>query len=460
MAPPEKYNELLAKADALFKQQQFPQALQHYRKIQQLQKAHPNLGPLSSKDIYQLALLLTQQKHYQEAYDYLQQLHQYIVYHSKANYFSALGVCASHLKNRETATKYHEKAIALEPKNARFYNNMGVSSMDCNEVTHAIDAFEKAIKINKNLAEAHWNYARALLYIGEYKKGWLEYEWRHLYKKNKFVPELPAKPWLGKSLKNKSLLVFAEQGLGDGIQFSRYLPLIKKENTKIIVQVNNALMEIFKTIDGVDEVISRSSTSPETDYYIGTMSLPKLFKTTLENIPKEIPYFKIKQEFIKKWQRIIPNTGFNIGFSWRGSALNPRSDDRDIAFERFLALTKEATFYSFQLDLKSQEKIKFTKTHNMVDLAPYIQDFQDTAAAIEQLDLIISVDTALVHMAGARNKPVWNLVSFVADFRWLQTGTTTPWYPAMTLFRQPALGDWDSVFEDVKKALSGYKFHE
>ena len=350
-----------------------------------------------------------------------------------------------------------KKAIALNPDYAMAYSNLGSIHQEFGNIDGAIENYDRAIALNPDEPTAHKNKSIALLLQENFTEGWPEYEWR-LQTKVHSLRDFRKPGWDGSPLNGKSILVHAEQGFGDTIQFVRYLPMVKAQGGHVIFECHKSLFRLLKKCDGIDRIIERSSNIvPEVqfDFHIPLLSLPGLFGTTLDSIPSDVPYVTVDPGLVEKWQiRLNHDSNFKIGIVWAGNPSFKNYHNRSCSLTDFAALAEITwrSFYSLQKGPASVEN-KIAPELKTTDLKNELNDFADTAAVISNLDLIISTDTAVVHLAGAMGKPVWTLLHSAPDWRWWLKRTDSPWYPSMRLFRQTQLNDWSGVFEQVKEAL-------
>jgi hypothetical protein len=306
-----------------------------------------------------------------------------------------------------------------------------------------------------------------LLLTENFEQGWPEYEWR-LRTKNRLFPTLHQPVWDGTPLNGRSILVHAEQGLGDAIQFVRYLPMVRARGGHVIFKCQPDLFRLLRNCKGFDEIIEQipaSESAVQFDVHIFLLSLPGIFNTTLDTIPSEASYITANPNLVTQWQmRLGHNEDFKIGIVWAGSPKHKGDRKRSCSLADFapLANIPGLVFYSLQKGPASTEACNPPENMKLINLENELNDFTDTAAVIANLDLVISVDTAVVHLAGAIGKTVWTLLPFAPDWRWLQNRDDSPWYPrpnglagraGMRLFRQTRPDDWAGVFEQVKKAL-------
>lgn len=314
-----------------------------------------------------------------------------------------------------------------------------------------------AVAIDPFFAAAHWNLALNLLLQGRYEEGWQEYEWR--WQKPDFTS--PARHnniplWDGSPLNGRTILLHAEQGFGDTIQFVRYVPMVAKCGGKIVLECHPQLVSLFQGIQGVFSVVAFGGDLPVCECQAPFLTLPRIFATTLETIPA-CSSILAPVALQTKWQQRIPsNSGPKVGIAWAGSTVHHNDCFRSLPLPLLssFATRTDISFFSLQMgDAKRQLELS-PLANGIIDLTDHIDDFADTAALIEQLDLIISVDTAVAHLAGILGKPVWLLLPFAPDWRWLLDRSDSPWYPTMQIFRQKQPGDWGSVIDQVHSALS------
>ena len=350
----------------------------------------------------------------------------------------------------------YQNAIALNPANARAYNNLGKLYYDCNELEPAMDCYRQAIRLEPRHADARFNYSLALLMQGEFAEGWDAYEWRFKRRQwRKIYPHrLKGPRWDGSIFRGRRLLVHGEQGFGDVIQFIRYLPQVKSLGGEVILEVRPELGELLQNYSGVDKLVAMSFDSPppqDYDCHIPLMSLPQIFGTRLGNIPAQIPYLTPDPVKVGFWKQCLKDTAFRIGLVW---AAKPTYAHRKTcpleAFQPLLNCSR-VRIYGLQKGPAAGQTAHLAGA--MENLGAEFESFADTAGAIECLDLIISVDTAVAHLAGAMGKPVWTLLPYAPDWRWMLAREDSPWYPTMRLFRQPRQGDWQSVVDAVMRKL-------
>ncbi|MDD5272651.1 MAG: tetratricopeptide repeat protein [Methylovulum sp.] len=403
-----------------------------------------------------LAVLFKEQGHLDKAISHFKQAiaigPQLIEAHSN------LGSCYKDTGEFALAIACHQQALLLNPDYFAAYNNLGRVFEAINDLPQAISYFRKAIALNPQDAELQHNLAIVLLKSGEFAEGWQYYESRyHPSRKNPNTqpPKLPFQQWQGELLTGKALLIWTEQGFGDEIQFSRYVLILKAMGAaRITLTCKAPLKPLLATLADVDQLlVAKEITSiGYHDFWTFPLSIPLHCATTLDTLPAYPQYLAALPERIQHWQPKLPTARFRVGLVWKGSSLHKNDANRSISHLNLLAPVWGVggiTFISLQKGQGEDE----TDGLPLLHLGSDIQDFADTAAIVAQLDLIICVDTVIAHLAGALGKPVWLLLPFSADWRWLTGRTDSPWYPQMVLFRQSRHGDWADVFEQVKARL-------
>lgn len=375
---------------------------------------------------------------------------------------------------REAALTAYDHSLKLNPNFIEALNNRGNLLISMGRLDDGLASFDEAIlqtdndPIRKN--EALWNKSNSLLLKGEYLEGWELYEARWLKGRHSFPQRFFSKPlWLGETeISGSTLLVYAEQGLGDTIQFCRYLPLLKEKGVKVIFEVQKPLVSLMKQLPNVSEVIAAGRELPEFDYQIPLMSLPLVFETTVTSIPTSIPYLYSDTDTVKNWgDRFKKNvtTTLRIGLIWSGGFRPNQPNIWEVNARRNIPLQllsilaiPQCEFVSLQKGPDAVAQLRDLENDNwdgpqIIDFTEDIEDFSDTAALIEHLDLVISVDTSTAHLAAAMGKPVWLMNRYDTCWRWMLERADTPWYPTMRIFRQPNPGDWGSVVTEIREAL-------
>jgi tetratricopeptide (TPR) repeat protein len=344
-----------------------------------------------------------------------------------------------------------EGLLAHSPKHFRAWNNYGSALRESGHLQEAIKAYRQAIALQPDHAQAHLNLSMALLAAGQFEEGWKEYEWRWSAARETkgYQREFKEPLWQGEAIDGKAILLHAEQGLGDALQFVRYAPLVVARGAKVIIECQGELKGLFSRIPGVAKVVARGEPLPSFDWQCPMMSLPRAFHTDVTSIPSAIPYLTPDPARVAFWREYFGReTRPKVGLVWAG---NPRRHDpvsnmidrrRSFSLEQMRSLLEQdgIAFYSLQ---KGEGQTELARWLGRIeDLGSRFADFDDTAAAVAQLDLVITVDTSVAHIVGALGRPVWMLSRFDACWRWGPSGETSAWYPTMTVFRQERYGDW------------------
>ncbi len=431
---------------------QFNDAAECYRNAIALKpdyaEAHNNLGTIS-----------LEQKEFHKAVDCYKRAIELKPDYAMA--YSNLGMVWRELGKLDASIESCSRAIKVDPNCAEAHNNIGTSLQERGQLDEAIISYKRAISLKPDYALAHMNNAIALLLAGNFKDGWQEYEWRlHI---RRHISETPEKTlWDGLCLSGKSILVYVEQGFGDTIQFARYLPMVRARGGRVVLECQKELIRLLRGFSGIDELIEytpvRKSVAPF-DVHVPLLSLPGIFGTTLETVPADIPYIKVDSTLSMEWyKKFNKNKDLKVGIVWSGNPENANDRNRSCSLTDFAVLgdIPGTTFYTLQKGAAAVEASHPPEGMVIVNLEKDLRDFVDTAAVIANLDLVISIDTAVVHLAGAMGKRVWNLLPFTPAWRWLQYRDVSPWYPTMRLFRQSHPNDWLGLFQLVKRELSEF----
>ncbi len=370
--------------------------------------------------------------------------------------YNALGLILNKLGRLEESENIFNKAIKINPNTPKFYGNLANVLQKKSEYSKSLIHYNKAIELEPRYYEAI--FSRSLIYLltGNFEKGWQDYEQR--WNLPTFNMRKYSKPlWNGQQIKNKTLLVWAEQGFGDTIHFCRYLSLLKKQNKKLIFECQPQLIDLLQTLSTYDEIRPKKSVSDnEFDYHVPLLSLPAIFKTNLKSIPCSSPYLQVPGSY---QQKIVNKLQFNknltnIGIVWSGNIKNKNDINRSCHPKYFSTLGKQENIKLYSLHLSKENEIIHNSEFNFIqDLSAHINNFADTAAIIEKLDIIISVDTAVAHLAGALAKKVLLIIPYQPEWRWMLDRNDSPWYPTMKIFRQKIFGDWQQVLDDVYKEI-------
>jgi tetratricopeptide (TPR) repeat protein len=394
------------------------------------------------------------------------------------------GVALIRLGRYAEAVAANDRAIAAAPQHSGAWLNRGRAMVQLRRMDDAIKSYGEVLALSKHHADAHFNQALALLTIGDYRHGFSEYEWR--WRRTGMPPQKSrGRPlWLGEyPLAGKTILLHAEQGFGDTIQFARYVPLVAARGANVVLEVQPELKSLLSRLEGAAAVVARGETPLSFDVHCPLGSLPLALKTELHTVPAPLSYLSADETYLKKWSaRLQKVPQPRVAVAWSGNPahdndrnrslpfgalapLFPPSNLRPLAGERGVGMP---SFISIQRDLRSEDAACLAAETRVMHIGGELDDFSDTAAVLALCDLVISVDTAPVHLAGAMGRPVWVLVPFAPDWRWTLEGDITPWYPTARLFRQDLFrqdlfrqdsfrqdspGDWDAVIACVAAAL-------
>ena len=362
----------------------------------------------------------------------------------------------------EEALACFDKALAIRPDFPATLNNRGDVLRSLGRLAESLADFGKALAIAPDFADAHWNESLCLLASGDFARGWERYEWRwrtRIFAEAK--PSFPAPLWLGKEdLSGKTVLLHAEQGFGDVLQFCRYVPEVAARGAAVVLKVPDALRDLLKSLSGVARVTGEDGDVALVDFHCPLMSLPHAFGTRLETIPAQVPYLAADPGRVARWrERLGKHDGLKIGRVWAGQPGADRVDERrSMPLEWMLDLgtVPGVTLVSLQKGEAVRQARAPGMGERLIDWTDELADFADTAALVAALDLVISVDTSVAHLAGGMAKPVWVLNRFDRCWRWLRDRHDSPWYPTMRLFTQPRPGDWASVLSDVVAELRNF----
>jgi len=361
--------------------------------------------------------------------------------------------------NTGEAIAAYRRALELEPDHARAHNGLALALHEHGCLEEAERHYRRALALSPDMAEARLNWSLFSLLKGDFAHGWPEYEWR--WKRHE-RPELSFKQprWRGEPLAGRLILLHYEQGLGDTLQFVRYAAVLKRMGATVMVLCQSALRKILATVPGVDRLVCAGDSAPTFDFHAPLLSLPGILGTTLDSIPADVPYLSADSSLVEHWhQRLRPFAGFRIGIHWQGRPGQGTFRQRDIPLECFKALADipGVQLISLQKGADTSALSGAGGGSRLIDFGEAVDTesgaFMDTAAIMKNLDLVISSDTSVPHLAGALGVPVWLALPHVPNWRWLLDRPDSPWYPTMRLFRQQEAGDWAGVFEQIQAAL-------
>src|SRR5580704_5324713 len=375
------------------------------------------------------------------------------------------------LQRPEEALASHDTAIALKPDFAQAHYNRGIALTALQRSEDALASYDKAIALKPDYAEAHWNQSLGFLLVGRFEQGWRQFEWRKKLKAPLGLRLFTQPVWLGaEDIAGKTLFIYWEQGLGDTIQFCRYAKLAQARGAKVVLSVQQPLVTLLKELSPTIRIIGPDEVPADFDYHSPLLSLPLALGTTVSNIPAAIPYLKSNGEKSLVWkERLGEKNKPRVGLVWSGGFRPNQTEAWNFNSRRDIPLAKLAdlknpniAFYSLQKGEPAESELAaLMRDHwdgpDIIDFTSRLHDFSDTAALMENLDLIISVDTSTAHLAGALGKPVWILNRFDTCWRWLLQRADSPWYPTVKLYRQEKFGRWDDVVERIKFDLTRFQ---
>jgi tetratricopeptide (TPR) repeat protein len=468
---------LLTEALAHHQAGRLPDAERLYRQMLALDPRHPD-------GLHLLGVLAHQTGHHEAA---IEMIRQAIANNSREpTFYSHLGLALQALGRMDEAAAQYRKALALNPNLAEAHNNLGNTQKALGDLEHAVGSYERALVLNPDYVDAHsnlglslqllgrfdeaaaryaraialnpeyaharWNQALLQLLFGDLASGLRNYEWR--WQSANKPRNLKQPQWRGEPLHGDGILLDVEQGIGDTVQFLRYLPMVQAAGGSVVLGVPANLYRLVAELPGLAYLGTSGEPLPPFDWHCPLMSLPLAFGTTLETIPAETGYLSVPADAQRKAAALRwPADGLRVGIAWAGSPTHLGDRFRSLPFPLLEPLLHIEGLHFFSLQLGPEAAQLATTQAPITDLAPAITDLADTAALMQQLDLVIAVDTAVVHLAGALGRPVWVMLPFSPDWRWLLDREDSPWYPTMRLFRQPRFGDWPAVVDAVRVAL-------
>jgi Flp pilus assembly protein TadD len=359
----------------------------------------------------------------------------------------------------DEAAQSAQKALGIDPRHAAAHNNLGVGLREQEKPADAVASFQKALAVNPNYADAHMNLGITLLQRGDFEAGWRHYEWRWQTRGKTFQPRTFSQPaWDGGPLEGRSLLVYAEQGLGDTLQFVRYAPLLQRRGGRVIFECQKPLWPLLTSCPGIDHLVAKGEALPPFDCHVPLLSVPGLLGTHAGNIPADVPYLSARPDLVRSWRdRLADCAGLKVGICWKGSAAYAGDRQRSVALAELAALAAVPGVSLISLQKGPGEEQLADAGFPVRSLGPDFDEangaFMDTAAVVKNLDLVIAADTAVAHLAGALAAPVWVFLARVPDWRWMLDREDSPWYPTARLFRQDQAGEWGPVVRRLAAAL-------
>ena len=367
------------------------------------------------------------------------------------------GVCYFSLDLFEDAINCYKKAIGLDPRYLEAYNNLGNALVRLFQHEEALQYYDQALALDPTYVEAYWNKALALLQLGRFSEGWVLHESR--WAKPSFQPIVRhfSQPiWDGSfSVNGKTLLLHAEQGLGDTLQFVRYVEMVKALGARVVLEVQAPLVSLFDGLFDVESLVKQGDPLPSLDCHCPLMSLPLAFQTTLSSVPSAVLYLKPSPEKERFWaEKLGATSRLRVGLVWSGDPRHQNDKQRSIALSELMAaLPPGFEYVSLQSEIRDSDSQALEERDQLVHFGSELNDFSDTAALCAQMDVVVCVDTSVAHLSGAMGKPTFLMLPYNPDWRWLLERTDSPWYPTMQLYRQAQLGNWQSALEKVNADL-------
>jgi tetratricopeptide (TPR) repeat protein len=432
----------------LYQSERFEEALVHFDLCDQLQPDHfPTL--------YMRAFTLYKLKRFEEA---LAENHRALALDpTNADACNNIGNVLRSLGRNEEALPWYDRALELRPSFAGTITNKAVSLVELHRFDEAFAAYHRARAMDPGHAPAEWNLALLQMLTGNFETGWAgrEARWKALPKN---VPKFSEPTWLGEgSIAGKTILLHTDEGLGDSIQFSRYVPMVAARGARVILVIEEALYPLLSRLTGVSQCLPRSAgVLPEFDLHCPLSSLPLAFGTRLDSIPAEKSYLPSPPaDRVRAWdERLGPHDRFRVGLVWSGNPRHNNDRNRSVPLGMLTRLLDvDADFVSLQKDPRPDDKATLLGRTDIVDLTAHLADFAETAALIACLDLVITVDTSVAHLSGALGCPTWILLPYTPDYRWLLDRDDSPWYPTVRLFRQSETRDYAGVLDRVRDEL-------
>ncbi len=445
---PDNRLALGGRGNALVKLDRAEEALASFERILML-------APGDVDALRDLALLLQSLGRFEAAFQHYSALLAREPDHADA--LSNRGQVLLKLDRPHAALADYDRCLALRPNDVEAFNNRGVVLVALNHCEAALASFDLALAYQPDNAEANYNRSLALLMLGDFRAGWRDYEWRWKTPKWKLRQRNFTQPqWQHNDpIEGKAILLHAEQGLGDTLQFIRYAPLLARCAGKVIVEVQPPLKPLLAQLKSV-KVVARGESLPAFDEHYPLMSMPLAFGTEQATVPADVPYIGVQQDRVARWRdRLGERRSLRVGVVWAGSATHENDRIRSVSLGRFAMLLSASgiEFVSMQRDLTVGDAAALRSHAGVIDVGEELADFADSAAVISLLDMVVSVDTAVAHLAGAMGKPVWILLPFSPDHRWMLDRDDSPWYPTARLFRQRAIGDWEGPLGEVRRNL-------
>ncbi len=431
------------RGNALKDLKQYEQALASYDKAIHLKPDYPEAWSNRGVTLQELNLYDEALASYNQAINFR---------HGYAEAWSNRSVTLKELKQYDQALSSCDKAISLKPDYPEAWSNRGIILQELRQYDKALISYNKAINLKPDYADAYWNKSLAQLLTSDFSEGWANYEYRWL-RKNAEMKSHQTLPNLVSinDIESTTILVWSEQGYGDTLQFSRYVPLLASLGADVVFEVQAPLKSLIQESFPSIKIITRDEIVSGIDYQVPLMSLPRLFSTDLSKLPYLENYLKPSPDNLDQWKAKLNlnSSRANIGIACSGSEAHINDKNRSMALHFFEPLAKVANLFLIQKDLRENDKDFLSHHPEIVFFGSQISTFEDTASIVQQMDLIVTVDTSLIHLSGAMGKASKLLVPWNPEWRWLLDRSDSPWYPSVKIFRQPNAGDWESVIQDV-----------
>jgi len=373
-----------------------------------------------------------------------------------------LGNALKKLGQRDEAVSCYQKALSCDSNFVHAKVNFALDLQEQGKLDEAVNLYSEVLETQPDNVKAHFQRAVCRLLSGDFKAGWQGYEWRFRYLEGAIADRGFSQPqWDGSESNGHRILVYTEQGLGDTFQFVRYISLLLERNFQVILECEHYLERILRSLPCAIDIVTKGGELPPFDTHTPLLSLPRIFATKMETIPSAVPYLSPEPGLVEHWaERFSIPEQFNVGICWQGSLSNQSDATRSVSVQHFAALADipNVRLISLQKN-EGQDQLSISDMETRIENLGAILDtggdgFIDTAAVIHNLDLVVTVDTSVAHLAGALDCRVWVVLPFAPDWRWMLKREDSPWYPSMRLFRPPAFGDWDAVFKEVYVALA------
>jgi hypothetical protein len=370
-----------------------------------------------------------------------------------------VAVALEKLDRLDAALARLDEALRLDPRRRDAMVNRVVVLQGLGRIPDSVAAAREALEIYPDDADIHWNLSISYLLLGDFDRGWAEQAWRN--RSTAFGAkriDYGFAPWRGQDLAGRTLFVFGEQGFGDTVQFVRYLPQLARLAATVYLAVPAPLEPLMRQLPANCRLLAQGARLPAVDYQCSLMSLPEVLRTRMETIPAAVPYLHPEGAAVQSWRARLPRDAINVGIAWSGKPTHVNDRNRSMSLATFRQVeVPGCRFVTLQPDVREADRASLSQWPAALDLGRDLRTFGDTAALVEALDLVISVDTSVAHVAGALAKPVWILLPFVPDWRWMLDREDSPWYPTARLFRQGADARWEPVLERVRSELAGLR---